>query len=85
MLNADELLDEIEATAEERRVLDEACRRIKEKTAWERRKRADKSMPRQAQFPGPTAAELLDEALADLPPERSVRLMEALKAMGCLD
>lgn len=38
----------------ERDLLAEACR-MKEKGAWERRKRADKSRPRQAQFPGPSA------------------------------
>ena len=85
MRTAEQLLDDIDATEEERDLLAEACRRMKEKAAWERRKRADKSMPRQAQFPGPTAAKLLDGAFGDLPSERFVVFMEALRAMECFE
>ena len=85
MRTAEELLDAIDATGEERRALAEACRRIREERAWQRRKQADKTMPRQAQFQGPDASEIVEDVFGDLPSERFIVLMEALKAMDCFE
>ena len=85
MRTVEELLDAIHATDEERRALAEVCRRIRKERAWQRRKQADKTMPRQAQFQGPDASEIVDDVFADLPPERLMGLMQALKAMDCFE
>jgi hypothetical protein len=80
MLNSDEILDSIAATDQERRDFEECARRLEAEYLWQAKKQSDPTVPRQARFQGPKAADLIDQAFDHGDSKRWVAIMEALKA-----
>ena len=78
MLNGEEILEMIDATEEEREMLNVCRDRILKQADWEATKAEDPEIPRQRRYPGPTAAEAIPDEL-DRDPKRFIAFMEALR------
>jgi len=79
MKTTQEILDELDATPEERDIAWEAIRRVHEERAWDRRKAEDPTVPRQARYKGLKAADVLSR-LDSSDRARWIALYEAVRA-----